>query len=110
MMNALRGFAEFCGFTGDDPMYREPMAPPRQKTLVEVRRSPRLSLDGDGDRDYWCPKCQPPAIAGGGRRCPTKAPKIEYRTDGAREWFAVTCGVCGYHDDDPGDEPVYEFR
>jgi hypothetical protein len=73
--------------------------------------SPSLHVDGDGVWDYACPKCyQPfhPAVLGRGRPCPRKAPRMEYRSNGEREWFAVTCGQCGYHDADPQPEPVYE--
>lgn len=76
---------------------------------VVVREDPRLARDGDGDWDYWCPKCQPPAIVGQGRACAHRAPTIHYREANGREWFAATCGVCGYHDEDPGSEPVYDW-
>lgn len=81
---------------------------PQRRVVVDHK--PRLTLDGDGDYDYWCPKCQLPAFEGQGRRCPSEAPQLHFRTDGTREWFAVTCGVCGFHDEDPQDEPVYGWR
>lgn len=80
--------------------------------MRQIRVSPSLWFAGDVGWEYACPKCYQPhnrAIAGHGRSCPRHAPTLEYRTDGTREWFAVTCGTCGFHEEDPAPEPVYEL-
>jgi hypothetical protein len=80
----------------------------------EVERyQERLTVDGDGDWDYSCPKCYEPfhpAIVGRGRPCPLRAPKLTFQSDGLREWFSVTCGSCGFYDHNPQPEPVYKNR
>lgn len=71
-----------------------------------MRTIPRLTKDGDGDWDYICPKCCGPVIAG--QAMQTRVPHLKFKKEGDREWFAVTCGRCGYYDLNPGEVEVIE--
>ena len=65
-----------------------------------------LTVDGDGEWYYDCPKCYAPfhpLIRGRGRQC-QPAPTLAYQADG--DWLQPTCGRCGYVDPGKEQEPT----